>query len=156
MNLILKNYFPIKMRQWMCVCSIVFNFCDPMDYSLPGSSVHGIFQAGILEWIAISSFRGSSHPRIEPACIFCIGKWILYHWVTWKGDRHERWRILKNAIMWGKWESQIVSVEGGLNHSPCTFSPAAHSPFHQYFCCFSLRREQDKKCLGALVRMFGS
>ena len=35
--------------------------CDPMDYSLPGSSIHGIFQAIVLEWIAISS--GSSGPR---------------------------------------------------------------------------------------------
>ena len=37
--------------------------CDPMDYSLPVSSVHGILQARILEWIAISSPRGSSRPR---------------------------------------------------------------------------------------------
>ena len=37
--------------------------CDPMDCSLPGSSVHGIFQAIVLEWIAISSSRGSSQPR---------------------------------------------------------------------------------------------
>ena len=36
--------------------------CDPMDSSLPGSSVHGITQARILEWVAISSSRGSSHP----------------------------------------------------------------------------------------------
>ena len=34
-----------------------------MDYSLPGSSVHGIFQAIVLEWIAISFSRGSSQPR---------------------------------------------------------------------------------------------
>ena len=34
--------------------------CDPMDYSLPGSSVHGILQARILEWVAMSSSRGSS------------------------------------------------------------------------------------------------
>ena len=34
--------------------------CDPMDCSLPGSSVHGIFQARILEWVAISSSKGSS------------------------------------------------------------------------------------------------
>ena len=34
--------------------------CDPMDCSLPGSSVHGILQARILEWVAISSSRGSS------------------------------------------------------------------------------------------------
>ena len=35
-------------------------FCDPMDCSPPGSSVHGIFQARVLEWVAISFFRGSS------------------------------------------------------------------------------------------------
>ena len=37
--------------------------CDPIDCSLPGSSVHGIFQAVVLEWIAISFSRGSSQPR---------------------------------------------------------------------------------------------
>ena len=37
--------------------------CDPMDYSPPGSSVCGIFQARILEWVAIPFFRGSSWPR---------------------------------------------------------------------------------------------
>ena len=37
--------------------------CDPMDWGLPGSSIHGIFQARILEWIAIPFSRGSSQPR---------------------------------------------------------------------------------------------
>ena len=37
--------------------------CDPMDCHLPGSSVHGIFQARVLEWGAIYSARGSSRPR---------------------------------------------------------------------------------------------
>ena len=37
--------------------------CDPMDCSLSGSSIHGIFQARVLEWIAISFSRGSSRPR---------------------------------------------------------------------------------------------
>ena len=37
--------------------------CDPMDCSLPGSSVHGIFQTIVLEWIAISFSRGASRPR---------------------------------------------------------------------------------------------
>ena len=37
--------------------------CDPMDCSLPGSSVHGILQVRILEWVAISFSRGSSQPR---------------------------------------------------------------------------------------------
>jgi len=37
--------------------------CKPVDCSLPGSSVHGILQARILEWVAIPFFRGSSQPR---------------------------------------------------------------------------------------------
>ena len=59
--------------------------CNPMDYSPPGSSVHWIFQARVLEWVAISSSRGSSRPRDWThviSCISCIGRWILYH--TWK------------------------------------------------------------------------
>ena len=43
--------------------SVVSDTCNPMDCSLPGSSVHGIFQARILEWGAISFFRGTSQPR---------------------------------------------------------------------------------------------
>ena len=45
--------------------------CDPMDYNLPGSSVHGILQARILEWVAISSSRGSSWPR-DRTWVSCI------------------------------------------------------------------------------------
>ena len=40
--------------------------CDPMDCSLSGSSVHGIFQGRVLEWIAISFSRASSNPGIKP------------------------------------------------------------------------------------------
>ena len=45
--------------------------CNPMDCSPPGSSVHGILQARILEWIAIPFSRGSSHPR-DRAWVSCI------------------------------------------------------------------------------------
>ena len=45
--------------------SAVLTLCNPVDCSLPGSSVHGISQAGILEWVAITFSRGSSHPGIE-------------------------------------------------------------------------------------------
>ena len=48
-----------------------------MDCSLPGSSVHGIFQARVLGWVTISS-PGN---RI---CVSCIGRWILYHWAAWQ------------------------------------------------------------------------
>ena len=62
--------------------------CDTMDCSPPGCSVHGILQARILEWVAISFSRGSSHPGIEPTfhaepCIFCIGRWVIYQLSYW-------------------------------------------------------------------------
>ena len=60
--------------------------CDPMDCSLPDSSVRGIFQARVLEWVPISFSRGSSRPkdRIRASCISCIGRQILYHSTTMK------------------------------------------------------------------------
>ena len=45
------------------VAQLCQTICDPLDYSPPGSSVHGIFQARILEWVAISYSRESSWPR---------------------------------------------------------------------------------------------
>ena len=42
---------------YVCVCSVMSNSLDSMDYNPPGSSVHGILQARILEWVAISSSR---------------------------------------------------------------------------------------------------
>ena len=48
--------------------------CNPMDCSPPGSSVHGIFQARILEWVAISFSRGSSQPRDQTQVSHIAGR----------------------------------------------------------------------------------
>ena len=61
-------------------------FCNSRDCSPPGSSVHGISQARKLEQVAISFSRGSSRPR-NWTHVFCIGRWILYHWVTWEAPK---------------------------------------------------------------------
>ena len=68
----------------VCVCVCVRSvaqscstLCNPMDYSPPGSSVHGIFQARILEWVAISSFRDLPNPGIKP-----VSCYLLY----WEAD----------------------------------------------------------------------
>ena len=53
-------YIRAKRLQW-CL-----THCNPVDYSLLGSYVHGILQARILKWAAISFFMGSSQPEIEP------------------------------------------------------------------------------------------
>ena len=55
--------------------------CNPMDYSLPGSSVHGISQARILEWVAIPFSRGSPQPR-DWTWVSCIAGWFFTIWAS--------------------------------------------------------------------------
>ena len=71
--------FPIVLLVLSLVARSYLNLCNAMDGNLPGSSVHGILQARILEWVAIPFSRGSSQPRNQ-TCVSCIadGK-ILYH-----------------------------------------------------------------------------
>ena len=73
-----------KHSQSCCMLSCLQLFCDPTDCSHPDSSVHGIFHARILGWVAISSSMGSSWSR-DPTPVSggsWIGRRILYHWVT--------------------------------------------------------------------------
>ena len=58
----------------------------PLDYSPPGSSIHVIFQAKILEWVAISYSRVSPWPRDQNhiSCVSCTGRQILDHCTTWE------------------------------------------------------------------------
>ena len=55
--------FNAQVKSESKVAQLCPTLCDPVDYSLPGSSIHGILQARILEWVAISFSRGSSRPR---------------------------------------------------------------------------------------------
>ena len=74
----------VKLRfqwKWMGCCSVCPTLCDPMDCSLLGSSVHGIFQARVLEWAAISFSRGSSWPR-DRAQVSCIAGRRFTIWAT--------------------------------------------------------------------------
>ena len=56
----------MKVKSESEVTQSYLTLCDPMDCSLPGSSVHGIFQAKILEWVAISFSGDLPNPGIEP------------------------------------------------------------------------------------------
>ena len=75
---ITKKALDAKSQGHMCMCSKSLQLCptlwDTMDCSPPGSSVHGILQARILEWVAVPSSRGSSKPGIEPR------SYVLLHW----------------------------------------------------------------------------
>ena len=70
----LNVFYPNVFKAPCCSCLVAHScltFCDPMDYSPSGSSVYGISQARILEWVAISFSRGSSQLRdwIHVSCI---------------------------------------------------------------------------------------
>ena len=60
--------------------------CDSIDCTPPGSSVHIILQAIILEWVAISFSRGSSWPLLTQGqtWVSCIARQILYYWANWE------------------------------------------------------------------------
>ena len=60
---------------------------DPMNYSLPGSSVHGILQARILEWVTISFSRGIFSTQGLNLCLLCCRR-IIYHHVTGEAPTH--------------------------------------------------------------------
>ena len=67
-----------------------------MDRGPWRAAVHGVFQARILDWVAISFSRGSSWPR-DRTWISCIGRQILYLWATREaaicvGEMHKRWK----------------------------------------------------------------
>ena len=80
-------------RKWSCS---VVSLCHPMDCSPPGSYIHGIFQTGILEWVAISFSRGSSGPRDQTQVSHIAGR-LFTIWAT-RGTAHLK--IVK-MVYWG-------------------------------------------------------
>ena len=80
--------------------------CDHMDGSTPGSSVHGILQARILEWVAISYSRGSSRPRDKPVSLMFLvlaGRLVTIVPPGKPGQAEEMEIMLVTGCMWW-WE----------------------------------------------------
>ena len=72
--------------------------CDPMDCSLPVSSIHGIFQAWVLEWVAISFSRGSSWPR-DWTSVSCIAGRHFTVWATREVPGWQHWVQIKAGVV---------------------------------------------------------
>ena len=96
----LQNFWWGVLIQSVCVC--VAQSCltlrDSVDCSPPGSSVHGILQARILEWVAMPFSRGSSQSR-DWTCVSyvsCIGQWFLYH----SGGKNWPGRMVGPMVPW--------------------------------------------------------
>ena len=112
------------------ICCHVWFFCNPMDFSLPGSSVHGIFQARILEWIAISFFRGIFLTQGLNLCLlhwqvrffFCF-LFFFYHWAI--GEAQPMQYLDINARPWRKrWNSnRMLQGKNGRLTSLIMFLP---------------------------------
>ena len=73
-----RKWYARKFEGWKrhCSCELLscLTLCDPMDCSLPGSSVHGLLQARALEWVAISFSRDSSQPRDRTQVSHIVGQ----------------------------------------------------------------------------------
>ena len=79
--------------------------CDPVDCSLPGSSVHGIVQARILERVAISSSRGSSQAR-DQTPVSCIASGLLTIWATGENPNAQKLTAKHFVLCWENKGSQ--------------------------------------------------
>ena len=78
----------LTISEWSEVPQSCPTLCDPMDCSLSGSSIHGIFQARVLEWIAISFSRGSSWPR-NWTRVSCIAGRCFTIWATREAPKNK-------------------------------------------------------------------
>ena len=92
-------------RVCVCVCvsaQLCPTLCDPMDCSLPGSSVHGISQARILEWVAISSSEGSSQPREWTRVSSIAGGFFTTEPPgTFRAPGSSCWSMQIYSVLWG-------------------------------------------------------
>ena len=68
----------MKVKSESEITQLCLTLCDYMDCSLPGSSIHGIFQARVLEWGAISFSRGSSQPRDRTQVFHIAGRCFTF------------------------------------------------------------------------------
>ena len=109
----------------VCVCARTLSrvwLCDSVDCSPPGFPIHGILQASILEWVAISSSRGSSRPR-DWTCISClahIDRWVLTTVLPGKPVY-----CILGSICWKQcplWSSFLPLEETEVFHSSTSFS----------------------------------
>ena len=83
MNIIASPNVWVLKKCHVLVTQLCLTLCNPMDCSPPGSSVHGILQARILEWVAIRFFRGSSWPRDRTQVSHIAGRYFII-WATWE------------------------------------------------------------------------
>ena len=114
------------MNQSLLVTQSCLTLCDPMDCSLPGSSLHGILQIRILEWLAIPFFRGSSQSR-DWTRVFLHCRPILYH-LSYQGSPNKSRRGEKKlnnyfAKPFRKQWFQAMVINSSCHHKKIELTP---------------------------------
>ena len=108
---------------------VVSDYCDPMDCSLPGFSVHGILQARVLEWVAIAFSRGSSRSR-DRTRVSRIGDRRLTSEPPGKPKELLRVVSFGNILSTGIINTCFISVSMDVNRQFSSFLPFTHSCIH--------------------------
>ena len=101
---------------------------DPLGYSLPGSSVHGIFQARVLEWVAISFSRGSSQPRDWTQVSHIVGRCFII-WATREAPKY----ILSKYTLEGSFALPILYLSLPIGLFFCFIF--LHNPYPHILWC---------------------
>ena len=108
----------LEYLQCALVAQSCLTFCNPMGCSPPGSSVHGILQARVLEWVAMPFSRGSSWPR-DRTQVFCLAGNFFTVWAT--REAHSLWPTPLNGYFRQLW--QDIQKEAFSYWSPHTLHP---------------------------------
>ena len=106
-----------------------------MNCSFPGSSVHGILQARIVEWVAMPSSRGSSQPRdrTHVPYVSCTGRWVLYHWchLIWNLEGTVNLEVVTSVyVLFLAWWTILVFLWKDLFAGPTGCADVRQIPLH--------------------------
>ena len=115
------------------------NFCNPMDCILPGFSIHGISQARILEWVAISFSRGSSWPK-DQTCLFYVGRQILYPWATNRFSNSSKFKRNENINPDKNWYLNVLSSTVDCSPKIEKDPNVQFSMYDSTECCISIQQ----------------
>ena len=110
------------------------SLCDPGECSLPGSSVHGILQARIPEWVALPFRRGSSQPR-DQTWVSCVAGRFFTIWTTQgpRGQYQQKLAKELKTVVSGSW-----NLVWGRGYSLWTFVGHRSSSSHNHRSCHNL------------------
>ena len=136
--------------------------CNPMDYSPPGSSVHGILQARILEWVAIPFSRGSSWPRDRTWVSHIAGRFFAV-WAT--REAHLRWWWVSHQVVSDSCDPTDCILPGSSVHGilqarilewvAISFSKAFYSWIYNRQSVWKSWHNIAGKCMDSRARLLG-